>query len=1372
MKKGAVAEGEIISAICKDSYNIDENRLKMWKKVEIGFDSNIPFIKIQFKGYDKPLSFMLDSGAEVNLIKLSVIKKCLFPLPITLGIRGMCGGIGQTIGMIKVRIGDHFGVFHVMRDEIATFKSDGIIGSEFLWEKGVDLLYSQEKLRVGDLSFQFLPRDRCKKVKDYWLDRAKNEVSEKDTWKNAEMEASLPNVGGILASHDNASSDLHKFLEKNDDVDMSEINLNSISNNKSKENAKDEDNEIYEINYCDFRMTAYETEMDIMEKRYHERESGIYQPTCLNYYSDINFLSKEVFHTTMDTSDRLGKILSTANLSHLNEEEQVALEKILKKNIDIPYLKGDKWEGTDLLTHKIRLDTDKPVNVRKHKIPYKLIDTVNDQIEEWLKIGIIRPSTSPYNSPIWVVPKKPDSSGQPRWRVVTDFRKLNEHTEDDSYPLPIMTNIFDKIGGAKYYTKLDLSSGFLQIPVHPKDISKTAFSTDFGHYEFVRMPFGMKTAPKTFQRAMDIALKGLIGNGVFCYMDDILIHAKNLEEHNRLITEVFERLRKYNFKLEIDKCEFLKKEVAYLGHVLNQNGVKPDEGKITAVKEFPVPKTQKNVRQFLGLSGFYRRFLRNYAKIARPLFDLLKKDAKFDWTTECQKAFEFLKDQLCKAPILIFPNFKEEFLLFTDASGIAIGALLAQGTIKKNNPVAYFSRALKGAELRYSTYEKEALAIHDSIKHFRQYLYANKFTVITDHKPLLTMLEAENNGRVQKMRLKLQGYDLKIVHTPGKENLSADALSRNPTSSNAHAITRSMNKKVDNNRTIPPTESLVLPRNETNSKKEVPKKRGRPRKPTTRLAKNKNDWPEKATVPKKRGRPKKIIVERDEEENLSHDDPYSSGGESEEEVETTEDKNIIKLRELFEYRKDNLIYFVDENGNALDEGAKRLSTIQRRPLREKYNENLYTLKRNKKYMFEICIRINKSAALLKNEIRKYLREIKEIMKIKRLKSVSICKMDVLGILSWEDIYELLREFSEDNLKVLICENKLKYIDLKDRYGIFEELHESPIGGHRGFLKTYRRIKQNYYWKDLRKDVKERIARCIKCNLNKVRKRTKNEMFITDTPHRSFDKIAMDIVGPYPKTSSGNEYVLTIQDLLTKYVVLIPLPNQTAETVCDAFIRRYISYFACPRVLLTDLGTNFKSSLFRQLAKKFRIKKVFTTAARPQSNSSLERSHGSLHDFVRHYIDEKTEWDDLIEFASLCYNTSIHESTQFSPYELVFGFEAREPSVEPSKKDETYGDYYKKLIIKLKNIQQKAHQNLIATKHRTKRYYDRKINPNELKIGNRVYKLIFGSKKKLHPFEEGPFEVIDVDPINKNAIIKYKKGKLKKVHLDYLRLAIN
>lgn len=1354
-------EGEVISATDKDHEKLDVSKIRINSYAEDGFNSNIPFIQISFKGISRPLTFMCDSGAEVNLIKLSAITHNLLPIPIKLQIAGMCGGKGDTVGMVKLKIGNHFAIFHVMNDRIATFKSDGILGSEFFWEDGIDLLYSQNRLKVGDYSFEFLPRDKIKKVSKYWIDRARNEVLGKNTWEDAEMEALTPSqVGGVLNISPEEKTNVHVCSDA-PQIPMTECHTMSQPSLVNEIEVSEKD--IYSKSYCDLRMEAYLNEMNFMES---SNGTGLYdkhKSILPNYYQDVNFQQTIL----RENGSRLEKILELANLQNLDKKEYSSIFKILEDYIDVPYLKGDAWKGTDLLTHRIRLNTDKPINVKKHRIPYKLTDTVNQQIEEWLKMGIIRPSTSPYNSPIWVVPKKCDSHGNPRWRVVTDFRKLNEHTEMDEYPLPNLLSIFDRIGGAKYYTKLDLSSGFLHIPVAPEDISKTAISTDNGSFEFLKMPFGMKTAPKTFQRAMDIALKGLIGCGVFVYMDDIIIYAKTLAEHNRILSEVLARLRKHNFKLEVDKCEFLKKEVTYLGHVLGPNGVKVDPEKIRAVKEFPTPKNQKNVRQFLGLSGFYRRFVKDYAKIARPLFDLLKKDAIFHWTTSCKQSFEFLKNELCKSPILVFPDFGKEYLLFTDASKDAIGGLLAQGTIKKNNPIAYWSRALKGAEQNYSTYEKEALAIADAIKHFRQYLYASKFTVITDHKPLLTMLEAENNGRVQRMRLKLQGYDMKIVHTPGKENLSADALSRNPVLSEALAVTRSKTKPHDQRQLTKNKDRSIGP----NTKER--RKRGRPKKLTLQPANKKACPPGENRVQKKRGRPPKqrtLSQEGEEEIELEKDNPYSSGEESDIEEEQTQDKNIVKSKELFEYRKDNLIYFVDTDGNPLDEGAKRLSMIRRRPIKEKYEEGLYSLKRNKKYLFELGIDTAKAGHLILQDIENLMKDIMKTVNDRKLRSLSISKSENIGTVSWDSIYKLLRENFNKEVKIIICENQLKYVPIENRDKIFDELHSSPQGGHRGILKSYMRIKKSYYWENLRKDVRDRVNRCIKCNLNKVKKRTKTEMCITDTPHRSFDKIAMDIVGPYPKTSTGNEYVLTIQDLLTKYVVLIPLPNQTAETVSDAFIKRYISYFACPRVLLTDLGTNFKSNLFRQLAKRFRIKKVFTTAARPQSNSSLERSHGSLHDFLRHYIDDKTEWDNMIEFASLCYNTSIHESTKFSPYELVFGFEAREPSVEPTIKDDSYGDYFKKLLINLKNIQEKAHDNLVATKHRTKLYYDKKINPNELKIGNKVFKLIFGNKKKLHPYEEGPFIVVDIDYVNKNAWIKHKKGKLKKVHLDFLRLS--
>ncbi|XP_029675230.1 uncharacterized protein LOC115242829 [Formica exsecta] len=313
-----------------------------------------------------------------------------------------------------------------------------------------------------------------------------------------------------------------------------------------------------------------------------------------------------------------------------------------------------------------------------------------------------------------------------------------------------------------------------------EDGHKTAFTTPFGHYEFDRMPFGLKNAPATFQRLMDLVLTGLQGKELFVYMDDIVIYATSLEEHERKYNALMERLREANLKLQPDKCEFLKTEVTYLGHVISKDGVKPDPKKLEAVQRFPRPKTPQNIKQFLGLAGYYRRFIPNFSKFAKPLTNLLKNDTRFEWTSVQEESFEILKQKLCEEPILQYPDFSKPFILTTDASGIAVGGILSQGEINKDLPIAYASRTLTDNELKYDTYEKEALAIVYCVKHFRPYLYGRKFTLVTDHKPLMWFKNAQDaNMRILRWRLKLAEYDYEVVYKAGKTNVNADTLSRN-----------------------------------------------------------------------------------------------------------------------------------------------------------------------------------------------------------------------------------------------------------------------------------------------------------------------------------------------------------------------------------------------------------------------------------------------------------------------------------------------------------------------------------------------------------------------------------------------------------------
>jgi hypothetical protein len=320
-----------------------------------------------------------------------------------------------------------------------------------------------------------------------------------------------------------------------------------------------------------------------------------------------------------------------------------------------------------------------PIQTRQYRFPVVHKDEINKQVNELLDQNIIKPSKSPYNTPVWIVPKKPDSKGNKRWRMVLDFRNLNDKTIGDAYPLPNITEILDQLGGAKYFSVFDLASGFHQIKMHPDDSHKTAFSTPHGHYEFDRMPFGLKNAPATFQRLMDLVLTGLQGNEIFVYLDDIVLYSSSLTEHAIKFEKLAARLREANLKLQPDKCEFLRKEVTYLGHIIGENGVRPDSNKVEAVQNFPIPKNAKNIKQFLGLAGYYRRFIKGFSRIAKPLTNLLKKDIDFKWGDKEQESFDTLRDMLCQEPILQYPDFTKSFLLTTDASGTAIGAILSQG---------------------------------------------------------------------------------------------------------------------------------------------------------------------------------------------------------------------------------------------------------------------------------------------------------------------------------------------------------------------------------------------------------------------------------------------------------------------------------------------------------------------------------------------------------------------------------------------------------------------------------------------------------------------------------------------------------------------
>lgn len=490
--------------------------------------------------------------------------------------------------------------------------------------------------------------------------------------------------------------------------------------------------------------------------------------------------------TMNNENTRINNLLSKVSFENLNEEESMNLKQILCEYNEIFYLEGDTLTHTNSITHKIDLESNsKPIYCKPFRLPFSQRQEIDKQVEKMLREDIIQPTSSSWNFPLLVVPKK-SSTDEKKFRVVVDYSKLNDISIGDTFPMQNITDLLDSLGKSNLFSVLDLSAGYHQILVDPKDRHLTAFNTgthsgkNLGNqFEFKRMPFGLKNAPATFNRLMRTAMSGLQGISCLIYLDDIIIFSKNLESHMEKLREVFDRLVEHNLKLQPEKCHFLRKEVTYLGHLISENSVKPDPLKTSAIDNFPQPKNVKGVQSFLGLVGYYRKFIKGFADIAKPLTSLLKKNNKFIWSEECINAFNKLKQAITSEPVLQHPNFSERFILSCDASNVAISGILSQGKLGEEHPIAYVSRTLQPTETRYSTTEKEMLAIFWSIKQYRPYLYGNEFIVISDHKPLQWIFKTKDStNRLFRWRLQLAEYDFIVLHKPGRHHTNVDCLSR------------------------------------------------------------------------------------------------------------------------------------------------------------------------------------------------------------------------------------------------------------------------------------------------------------------------------------------------------------------------------------------------------------------------------------------------------------------------------------------------------------------------------------------------------------------------------------------------------------------
>lgn len=1010
--------------------------------------------------------------------------------------------------------------------------------------------------------------------------------------------------------------------------------------------------------------------------------------------------------------------LSKLRLDHLNTEERKSILNLCKEYSDIFYNEDMPLTFTSKVKHNIKTTDEIPVYTKSYRYPFVHREEVANQIKKMLDQNIIRPSNSPWSSPIWVVPKKIDSSGKQKWRVVVDYRKLNEKTINDKYPLPNITDLLDKLGRCHYFTTLDLASGFHQIEMEEQDIQKTAFNTENGHYEYLRMPFGLKNAPATFQRVMDNILRGIQNEKCLTYLDDIIIFSTSLQEHLQSLKSVFQRLRESNFKIQLDKSEFLRKEVAYLGHIVTPEGVRPNPDKIYAIKQYPIPKTTKQIKGFLGLLGYYRRFIKNFAKLTKPLTKCLKKGAVIEHNEEFVSAFETCKNALINEPILQYPDFTKTFNLTTDASNVAIGAVLSQGTIGQDLPIAYASRTLNDSEQNYSVIEKELLAIVWATKYFRPYIFGRQFNIITDHKPLQWLFSLKDpSSKLLRWRIKLEEYNYKIIYKKGKYNTNADALSR------IEIHTKEFWEQLDD---------IISEYDGNDKRKDLFEQ------PATSQQQNSplDLYTDHIPIPPE------IVNDRDDSSSMQAQ-PDTENQQDQQEMDQQNDDGAT----IHSNDEQHPIVGVPIIEAPVNYGSNQIffQEVLHSPVKPK-TIILFEKKRR------LLVQISKS-----NFEQDIINFVKEYIIPDKMYHLYFDNPN-----TYEPFCEVLRKnFKWPSIKFKRC--TIKLIDVTDKNSIKEIIqnyHESKTN-HRGIDETEQRIKVKYYWPNLKSSIQTYIDDCEVCQISKYERHpVKIPINITPTPTKPFEIIHIDTY-----TLEQRKF-LTIIDSFSKYAQAYLLKSLVATDIVDALLV-YFSHHGIPSQIILDNGTEFKNSVVTELFQLHKIKTHFCSPNHPQSNGMIERLHSTLSEHIcllNNTGFKTTPISQKMIYAILAYNHSIHSATNFKPIDIINGHISADDPFDIDISKILISEYIQNHKEKSKVLYSKLNENLIQRKETVAKKLNKESDDPEIFQENQeVYPKKHTRQKASNKFSK-PVKIKSINKTRKTA----ETDSHGKIHLSNLK----
>jgi hypothetical protein len=808
------------------------------------------------------------------------------------------------------------------------------------------------------------------------------------------------------------------------------------------------------------------------------------------------------------------------------------------------------------------------------------------------------------------------------------------------------------------------------------------------------MPFGLTNAPATFQRLMDLVLGGLKWSCALVYLDDIIVYSSSFEDHLHHLELALQQIEQSGLTLKIDKCHFCKTHLKYLGHIVSKEGIRPDPAKLNAVREYPVPTKLKAVRTFLGLSSYYRRFIKNYARIAEPLIALTRhSDSKsFQWTPACQQSFEELRHRLVESPIIAYPRFDQPFILQLDASDVGLSAILAQkliddDDIAREHVIGYASRTLSASERKYSPTERECLAIVYGCNYYRPYLEGTRFTAITDHKALKWLHSTKDlNSRLARWAIQIATYDIDIQHRPGIENGPPDALSRYP-------IDIAVNDDDELSSSVISTlSSNFLNDNHIDLLSTVPTDPG-----SLLLL----DYFRHTSLPPRSLSIPICLVTISTTSTQLPDSTVAN-------IHFADNINLYEQIRTAQWKDSSLLPLLNYLQNQI------IPTL----------ENLH-----KFYGLAHLHRMIDGA----------------LYRIFRTHSQS------------EDQPSSRSTNPPLALPSLLSERLLLVIPTSEIPRILELAHDHATAAHLGRRKTLSRLVSRVYWPHMRRDVANYIRACTLCQQYKPSNLKPGGLMRPIIVSEPWHTVGIDITGPLPTTRRGNRFILVVVDYFTKWVELFPLQSTKANLIAQLFLDEVICRFGFPVRVISDNGVQFLSKVFTQLCNILGIHHQRTPLYHPQSNLS-ERINRTLKPLLASLAhNDSKSWDIKLSQIAFALRTAPSESTENSPAFLMFGRHPRQPVdlllPPPSVSDnlpsaENLSDYRKRLLAELMPAYKTAREILDISHQTQARNYNVHRRPLTFEPGDLVWMtslsgIAMGKWRgsKMQPRREGPYNII-------------------------------